>query len=333
MIKDINSEVKLFQNDLLTRFQLIIDNKRLSHAYLFSGANGSGKETLAMWIAMRLFCTNLQSGFPCCECNECTKILLHNHPDVIFLDPNDDNIKVDQIRLLKKEANLSSVEGRKKIFIINNAELLTNSASNSLLKFIEEPAKNTYIILLTNNLNVILPTIISRTQVVFMKLNNEVDQIKKFTKMGLSKDLSKSAVKLTQDSTCVLNEFIPNDWFNELVNLTKIWFLKLLNKDLASFNLIAQFLSLNENKTKQKIILDTLVLPFRDILFKKLNINGVCFLETNVDINKFVKTYTVSDMLNFVNIVFNAKRFINNNISLQNIIEYITVKILNDVIH
>lgn len=333
MMKNINDEVKLLQNDLLTRFQLIINNKRLSHAYLFSGVNGSGKKALATWIAMRLFCTNLQSGFPCCQCSECVKILLHTHPDVIFLDPNDNNIKVDQIRLLKKESNLSSVEGKKKIFIINNSELLTNSASNSLLKFIEEPVENTYVILLTNNLNMILPTIISRTQVVFMELNNVEEKTKSFTKLGLSEELSKIAVKLTQDTTCVLNELVPEDWFNKLVKLTQIWFLKLLNKDLSAFNLVSQFISLNENKTKQRIILNALILPFRDILFKKLNINNSYFLENNLlDVDKFVKIYTISDMLDFINIIFNAKRFINSNINLQNIIEYITVKILNDVI-
>ena len=125
------------QPAIITRFQKILLNKELAHASLFVGPGGSGKMSIAQWLSLRLFCLHPQDNKPDLTCDECQRILSGNHPDIVYAAPEGRQIKVDEIRHLKAEFSKSAVEGNKKIFIIKDADKMTNGAANSLLKFIE----------------------------------------------------------------------------------------------------------------------------------------------------------------------------------------------------
>lgn len=158
--------ITTLQPQLVQAFQHIITHGQLSAAYVFAGPAGTGKQALATWIAQRLFCQNLQDGAPCGHCPECQRILSGNHPDVLTLATTTQSIKVADVRALKEEMSKSGVEGANRVFIIPDADKMTPGAANSLLKFYEEPVPGMVIILTTAAKNQLLPTILSRAQVI-----------------------------------------------------------------------------------------------------------------------------------------------------------------------
>lgn len=139
------------------------------HSVLFTGARGVGKFTTAMWFTSLLLCTEpVEGSSPCGHCPACKKVAGNNHPDVRIIKPDKKtlNIRIDQVRALQKEAYYLSHEGSWKVFIIDDAHRLLDAAANSFLKILEEPPSRMITILVTDNLHAILPTIVSRCQII-----------------------------------------------------------------------------------------------------------------------------------------------------------------------
>lgn len=146
-----------------------IKSKRLSHAYLFLGCQKEIMEKCALKFAKALNCLKQTGGLTGCEeCISCRKIEHFNHPDIghIHAEGISHQTKIEQIRNLRKDACLKPIEARKKVYIIYDADSMTEQASNCLLKTIEEPPKDVIIILIGSNLSSILPTIVSRCQII-----------------------------------------------------------------------------------------------------------------------------------------------------------------------
>lgn len=142
--------------------------------FLFLGPEGVGKKLTAKIFAKALNCLNLTND-SCDTCISCRKIDKGIHPDVHIYDFSDDEIKIEQIRSLQEEISFKPYEGKKKVFIINNAHNLNFISSNAFLKTLEEPPKDTIIILITDKQNLLLDTIISRCRrIKFYGLSQEV---------------------------------------------------------------------------------------------------------------------------------------------------------------
>ena len=156
------------QGALVRRLQQAISSGRVAHAYLISGAPGSGKKTLAFTFAGALFCQNLDDN-ACGTCRNCRRIGANNHPDVTIVRPETGRIRISQIRQLKDKFALQSYEGSWKIGIIIDAETMTEAAANSLLKLLEEPSGKAVIMLLCTSRSMLLPTIVSRCQTIPMR--------------------------------------------------------------------------------------------------------------------------------------------------------------------
>ncbi len=177
---DIIDQVQMkehMQNALLT--------EKVSHAYIISGENNSGKEFIARVFAKALQCENRQNKGEfiesCNECSSCVKALSDNHPDIITLThEKPGSIGVDDIRHgLRDDVVIKPYESKYKIYIIPEGEKMTPAAQNALLKTLEEPPSYIVIIILTNNINAFLPTIISRCIVLPMKPAQD-DSIRKY---------------------------------------------------------------------------------------------------------------------------------------------------------
>ncbi len=136
-------------------------NQRIAHAYLFEGPDGIGKRLIALALARALLC---QDRTGCGDCTSCRKVDHNNHPDIHLLDADGLSIKIDQVRALQHELSLKPLEGQYKVCLIDGADHLIPAAANALLKTLEEPQKNTVIILLSNRPESLLDTIRSRCQ-------------------------------------------------------------------------------------------------------------------------------------------------------------------------
>ena len=155
------------QSKLFEEFSQIIRENRLSHAYLFSGDFGS--LDMAIWLAQSRFCLTPENGLPCGR--PCRLIAQGDFSDVKLVEPQGQLIKTDTIRQLTREFSQSSFEGQAQVFIIRDADKMHVNATNSLLKFIEEPQSQIYIFLLTADDSRILPTIKSRAQLFYFPKN------------------------------------------------------------------------------------------------------------------------------------------------------------------
>lgn len=143
-----------------------IRNNRISHAYLINGQQGTGKKTLANLFVMSMFCQDRNDVEPCFECLACKRVMSGNHPDVYWIEKDGNSIKNEQVDTLRKEFSYASNESNRRIYVINDAETLTVNAANRLLKFLEEPVIETTAILLTSNVQSVIPTIRSRCQLL-----------------------------------------------------------------------------------------------------------------------------------------------------------------------
>jgi len=161
------------QDRIINFLKESIERNSLAHAYLFVGPPHVGKMTVSIDLAKALNCSNAEP--PCGQCRICQRIGQGKHPDVIHIDKNAGRdpkdrkkateISIDAIReLMQRSANLPPFEGKFKIFIIDNADLMSAEAANCLLKTLEEPPPHVIIILLTAEEKMLLPTVVSRCQ-------------------------------------------------------------------------------------------------------------------------------------------------------------------------
>jgi len=146
------------------------ESGRLGGGYLFTGPASVGKRMAARILSQALNC-GLASNDACGACASCIKIEKGLHPDVHMISQEEEggDIKIGQMRQLQKEMSLKAYEGKRKVFIIDNAHTLTPEASNCLLKVLEEPSGESLIILITDKPNTLFKTVISRCKIVKFK--------------------------------------------------------------------------------------------------------------------------------------------------------------------
>ena len=149
-----------------------IESGRVGHAYLFSGARGTGKTTAAKIFARAINCQHPVNGSPCGECEACKKLADPSNLDILEIDAASNN-KVDNAREIRDKIQYPPVAGRYKVYIIDEAHMLTTEAFNALLKTLEEPPKHAVIIMATTEPHKLPTTILSRCMRFDFKLVSE----------------------------------------------------------------------------------------------------------------------------------------------------------------
>ena len=166
--------------DIIRYIEQAVKEEKVSHAYILNGEKGSGKKLLANLFAMSLQCQNLQEdGDACGECQSCKQAAHGNQPDIkIISHEKPGSISVDEIReQINQDIVIKPYSSKHKVYIMPDADLMTVQAQNALLKTLEEPPQYAVILLLTENAEVLLPTI--RSRCVMLKLRNIKDALVK----------------------------------------------------------------------------------------------------------------------------------------------------------
>ena len=159
-----NADNIVGQHRLLKRIDSFFEADRVAHAFLFYGEKGIGKKTIAKYIAGKLLCKGQNK--PCGVCPACKRMETDNHPDFIWVQPKRRNILVDDIRTLIAQLSVQAYEGGYKVAVIEQAEMMTDQAQNALLKTLEEPTQRTVLLLLAENTQMMLKTVLSRCVVM-----------------------------------------------------------------------------------------------------------------------------------------------------------------------
>lgn len=149
------------QKHIVTTLQNAIESNKIAHAYIFSGPRGTGKTTTAKILAKALNCTGVHK--PCNECDDCKAINEGSHPDIIEIDAASNN-GVDEVRDLIEKVKYAPIQGKYKVYIIDEVHMMTAGAFNALLKTLEEPPAHVVFILATTDVHKVLPTVLSRCQ-------------------------------------------------------------------------------------------------------------------------------------------------------------------------
>src|ERR1043166_7950904 len=135
---------------------------RLPGALLFTGEEGIGKKRFALEVARALNCRTPKGH----EADEWTQIIWTDHPDVGLVVAPKRVLRVEQMRQIEKEANFRPFEGKARVFLIDEADKLNDASANALLKVLEEPPRTSHLILITARPAMLLPTILSRCQMI-----------------------------------------------------------------------------------------------------------------------------------------------------------------------
>lgn len=174
-----------------------IKNRSISHSYLFVGIEGIGKKMLATEFAKKTLCIESEQD---CQCKSCKEFDGNNHPDFMCIEPDGNNIKIEQIRFLQKKIQEKPIVSNKKVYIVVNADTMTSEAQNCLLKTLEEPPEFATIILIGSNENAFLPTIKSRCM-IFHFQPIELQKIKQYIEENYGMyDLPLNYIEMSQGS-------------------------------------------------------------------------------------------------------------------------------------
>ncbi len=176
----------------------ILTSKSIPHAFLFAGPKGTGKTSAARILAKIVNCTNLSNAVPCEDCESCVSISDGNNLDVVEMDAASHR-GIEDIRTLRDAVKLSPVSSKKKVYIIDEAHMLTTEASNALLKTLEEPPEHVIFILATTNPEKLLDTIKSRTTLVAFKKGGD----KEITR-ALKRVAEGEKIKIDEDALTVI---------------------------------------------------------------------------------------------------------------------------------
>ena len=270
------------QEQLKEHLANAITQDMVSHAYIISGERNCGKEFLAKAFAQSLQCEKRIVNEPCGECHSCKQMESLNHPDVIFVSHEKPNvIGVDDIRLqINNDIAIKPYQGPKKIYIINDGELMTPQAQNALLKTLEEPPEYAVIMILASNTEMFLPTILSRCiQLSFKPVRDELIKDFLMQQMQIPDYKAGICVAFARGNVGKARLLAKSEEFDKVKDEA----LSLLKNiaDMEINEIVSAIKKINEYKFDVNDYLDIFSIWYRDMLLFKAthDANGLVFRE------------------------------------------------------
>ena len=288
----------IFGNDKIKKLlETSIKSNNLVHSYMFVGSSGIGKKLFATEFAKVILCESNDDA--CNSCSSCVKFNSGNHPDLAVIDTDDGkNIKIDQVRNLQEQIAEKPIISNKKVYIINNSDLMTTEAQNCLLKTLEEPPEYAVIILVLSNESKLLTTIKSRcTKISFKNLSKS--DLNNYARLN-NIQFNENMLDICDGSISKLLSLEKN---SELYNNIDITISDLALKDIVDVWNEAEFLY----KSKENI--NDALDYFNIVFLKKLKITNE------------------PKYINAVNIVETTKKRLNSNANYDMCIDNLLLKI------
>lgn len=255
---------------------------KLGHAYIINGERNCGKEFLAKALAQTILCENPENEEACGECHSCLQASGDNHPDIIFVSHEKPNsIGVDDIReQINGTVDIAPYQSEKKIYIVNDAELMTVQAQNALLKTLEEPPAHVIIILLTANTDAFLQTILSRCVLLdFKPVRDELIQDFLMETMHIPDYKAQICAAFARGNVGKARLLAKSEEFDKVKD-EALGLLKNID-DMEINEIVAAIKKIQEYKLDVNDYLDIFGIWYRDMLLFKAthDANGIVFRE------------------------------------------------------
>lgn len=297
-----------------------IKSGKLSHAYLINSNGNKDGYKFALAFVKAILCSNNYTinNDKCDNCSICSRIDSHNYPEFKIIESDSLVIKKEQLLELQNEFSRSCIEGNYRIYIIKDCDKMNKQASNCLLKFLEEPVPGIIAILLTDNFNKILSTIVSRCQIV--TLNNTVSLSTNSTLDNFltfcCNNIEEKNLFLDENGSCDIIENVIDfiDYYEEngldiLIFMKNMWYNKVKTREEA---LRAFFL---------------MVMFYYDVLKVKLKLRDYFFCDKVSNIEKIASKNSIEEIIYKIEIVTYGYEMVRSNLNINLLIDDIVIRL------
>lgn len=319
----------LGHEQIIEHLQNAIKTDKVSHAYILDGPDMSGKKMIADAFSMTLECEK-KGTEPCMECHSCKQALGKNQPDIIYLQHEKPNtISVDDIRSqINNDIGVKPYSSPYKVYIVDEAEKMNVQAQNALLKTIEEPPAYAVILLLTNNAEIFLPTILSRCVRLSLKAVPD-EKIKAYLMENYEVPDYKAdmCVAFAQGNVGKAIELAESEDFNEIKN-SALQLIKRLD-DIELYEMTEAVKQISNYKLKINDYFDLIMIWYRDVLLYKAtaDVNKLIFKEEVYEIKKEASRSSYGGIENILEALEKAKIRLNANVNFDLVIELLLLTI------
>ena len=319
----------LGHEQIIEHLQNAIKTDKVSHAYIIDGPDMSGKKMIADAFSMTLECEK-KGTEPCMECHSCKQALGKNQPDIIYLQHEKPNtISVDDIRSqINNDIGVKPYSSPYKVYIVDEAEKMNVQAQNALLKTIEEPPAYAVILLLTNNAEIFLPTILSRCVRLSLKAVPD-EKIKAYLMKNYEVPDYKAdvCVAFAQGNVGKAIELAESEDFNEIKN-SALQLIKRLD-DIELYEMTEAVKQISNYKLKINDYFDLIMIWYRDVLLYKAtaDVNKLIFKEEVYEIKKEASRSSYGGIENILEALEKAKIRLNANVNFDLVIELLLLTI------
>jgi DNA polymerase-3 subunit delta' len=317
------------QQEIISLLKNSIVNNKINHANLFIGEMGIGKRTIAKIYAKNLLCKNMNI---CDNCIACKTVDSGANPDLKIVTPEKKKIGIDTIRDMQRDILILPVYSNYKVYIIEDADLMTIQAQNCLLKTLEEPPEYTLLILTAKSVNGILDTILSRTNKLYFK-RNSFDEIEEYIDVNLGDIREKEfLINISDGVIGNIKKYISQENFIELRNNIINFIINLINKNkLKTINLIDL---LDKNRDFIDDIFLIFNLFYRDLLVYMKTKNENLLINSDkkdiiLDNISKISSYKIESNLDIIN---ETKKSLDLNSNFNLSIEVMLLKLQEEII-
>lgn len=326
-----------------------IETKNISHAYIFSGSRGTGKTSCAKIFARAINCLNLQDGNPCNKCENCMSSLEESTLDIVEMDAAS-NRRIDDIRELRDKVIYPPTKLKYKVYIIDEAHMITNEGFNALLKIMEEPPKHLVFILATTEIDKIPQTILSRCQRYEFKMINakDISDNIKYILNDLNRKMDDDAIELIankadgamRDALSILDqvlsiekENITKQDINDILGIVdNTGIFKLVNSIIKkdAREVLDNLYTISHNKPVENVM-DELLNHFRNLLLSKNGLDNIRQNNTqyNVEYNAQSELITNRQIVESMSIIIEHQKKLKQADNQKALLEILVMRLID----